>query len=92
MSYKTQAKLADDLEIRARITACVATEGEKEPQRWVTENKWLLSAQPGWDAAYAYAITAGNNHPGDDEGVITDGMILSAVQAIRPPAEVPAAQ
>jgi hypothetical protein len=92
MSYKTQAKLAEDTEIRARITACVASEGELEPVRWVHEKRWLLSAQPGWDAAYAYAITAGNNHPGDDEAVITDGQILSAVQALRAPAEAPAAQ
>lgn len=83
MSYKTQAKMADDAELRSRITACVATEGDTEPVRWAFENKWLISAQPGWDAAYAYAIAAGNTHPGDDEGVITDAMILSAVQAIR---------
>lgn len=90
MSYKTQAKLAEDTELSPRITAAVALEGEREPVQWVYANRWQLSAQPGWDAAYAYAIAAGNTHPGDDEGVITDGMILSAVQALRGTEATPA--
>lgn len=89
MSYKTQAKMAEDTELFSRIFACVASEGETQPVRWAFDNKWLISALPGWDAAYAYSLAAGNTHPGDDEGVITDGMILSGVQALRP-AEAPA--
>ncbi|WP_157992984.1 hypothetical protein [Leucobacter luti] len=45
-----------------------------------------MSAQPGWDAAYASALAAGNEEPGADPGVITDGMILAAVRALRNPA------
>jgi hypothetical protein len=67
MSYKTQALLAKDDQLLARVTACAATEGIPEP---------------GWDAAYAYAITAAIPNPGNDEGCITDGMILASVQAI----------
>ena len=83
MSYRTQSLLAHDESFLSRVTACVASEGESTPQRWAHENQWILSAQPGFDAAYAYAIAAGVVDPGNDEGVITDGQILAAVQAIR---------
>ena len=36
------------------------------------------------EAEYASAIAAGNPDPGGDPAVITDGMILSAVQANWP--------
>ena len=50
---------------------------------WTYQNKWAFSAQPGWDGAYAYAVVANPTlEPGDNEAVITDGMILSAVQAL----------
>ena len=54
---------------------------------WAQQQPWALSAQPGWDAAYASAIAAKNPAPGADEAVISDGMILAAVQALRPPPE-----
>jgi hypothetical protein len=41
-----------------------------------------LAASPGWDQAWSSALAAGNETPGRDPGVITDGMILSGVQAI----------
>ena len=82
MSYKTQALLAKDENMIARVTACAALEGIFEPYNWTFKRTWQLSAQPGWDAAYAYAITANVDNPGNDEGVITDGMILSAVQSM----------
>jgi hypothetical protein len=71
-----------DRELARRIVACAATEGVAEPEAWVVAHKWELSAQPGWDAAYAYAIDSKNLHPGEDEGVITDANILTAVQAL----------
>lgn len=36
------------------------------------------------EAEYESALAAGNDNPGGDESVITDGMILAAVQASWP--------
>jgi hypothetical protein len=82
MSYKTQALLAKDDQLLARATACAATEGIFEPAQWAYAHRWQLSAEPGWDAAYSYAVTANVPNPGNDEGCITDGMILTSVQAM----------
>lgn len=82
MSYTTQAQLAGDNEMIVRVTACAATQGIKTPETWAWDHKWQLSAQPGWDEAYAYAIDTGVQHPGSQISVITDAQILSAVQAI----------
>lgn len=88
MSYKTQAALSQDSTLFNRISACAALEKITDPVTWAYNNKWEFSAQPGWDAAYAYALAAHpGSQPGDDESVITDGMILSAVQAINVPQE-----
>lgn len=83
MSYSTQALMARDNALLLRVTACAADEGIANPETWAWSHQWELSAQPGWDAAYAYAITAENPNPGDDSGVVTDAMILSAVQSIK---------
>lgn len=82
MSYNTQIRMTLDRELAKRIVACAATEGVADPEAWVIANKWTLSAQPGWDAAYAYAIDSKNLHPGEDEAVIADASILTAVQSI----------
>ena len=46
--------------------------------------RWEVSAKSDIEAAYASALAAGNENPGGDEGVITDGMILAAVQSLAP--------
>lgn len=84
MSYKTQARLRGDGLLQLRITACSANENVTDFERWVTKHMWEFSAQPGWVAAYASAMANGSTEPGNDESVITDGMILSAVQALAP--------
>lgn len=81
MSYRTQALLASDVNLIARVTACAATQNVEGPLRWAWEHNWKLSSEPGWDAAYSYALNVGTVDPGNAEGVITDGMILSSVQA-----------
>lgn len=83
MSFRNQANLSDDYHLHRRITACAAKEGIPNPEAWVRERVWMLSAQPGWSAAYASAAVGGNTTPGNSEDVITDGMILAAVQAIK---------
>jgi hypothetical protein len=45
-----------------------------------------MAAQPGFGDAYASALAADPpvERPGNDPGVITDGMILGAVQSLLP--------
>lgn len=83
MSFRTQALLADDYSLQRRLAACAAKEGVPDPMGWVQARAWTLSAQPGWDAAYQSAVEVGNASPGSTDTVITDGMILSAVQSLR---------
>ena len=87
MSYATMARMAQDADRRRRVAACAASEGlGSRGPGWADEHAWEMAAQPGWDAAYAYALAAGVESPGADESVITDGMILAAVQPmITPP-------
>jgi hypothetical protein len=81
MSYRTQALLANDAHLLARVAACAATQGVEGPERWAWEHNWKLSAEAGWDAAYAYAVASESPDPGNAEGAVTDAMILAAVQA-----------
>lgn len=88
MSYATVFEIRQDAWIRNRVSACVAVEGlPGRPEEWMTENAWELAAQPGWADAWEYARTIHAEDPeylpGKDELVITDAMILSAVQLIH---------
>jgi hypothetical protein len=47
---------------------------------------WPVSSATDIEAAYESALAAHNPNPGGDPSVITDQMILSAVQANMPPA------
>lgn len=84
MSYNTQAALAVDGDLRNRVAACAATQGVPAPVQWADAHLWALSAAPGWDAAYSYALTSNVERPGYAENVITDGMILASVQPLVP--------
>lgn len=83
MSYSIQADLADDGFLRRRVTACAASEGETAPEEWAMQHRWALSASPGWASAYESAIANEIEKPGDSPAVISDGMILAAVQQLR---------
>lgn len=85
MSYTDVARMATDGHLRERIAACAAIEGVREPHptKWADDNQWQLAGSPGWGDAYAYAVLTGNEAPGRDNAVVSDGMILSAVQARR---------
>jgi hypothetical protein len=82
MTYLTIAAVAEDTAVRRRISACAAVEGVPDPETWAYRNSLSLAAQPGWAAAWESADAAGNPDPGSDPAVITDGMILAAVQAL----------
>jgi hypothetical protein len=81
MGYWEISSMAQDADLAARIRACAAQEIDGDPYSWQTENMLDLCASPGWGAAWSSALAAGNETPGRDPAVITDGMILSAVQA-----------
>lgn len=90
MSYKNVYDMAKDENLAIRIAGCVATQtGYTLPTGTVDHPvsiaeaiQWQCAGQPGWADAYAYAIATDVENPGLDEAVITDGMILSAVQSI----------
>jgi len=79
MSYTDQATLSRDAVFRGRLEACVTTESRsrtdtqigqatlKNPSVGVTAFMPWVTSQPGFDVP---------------ESTITDGMILSAVQAV----------
>lgn len=86
MSYLSIATCVGDNDIVQRVTACYVQEGGNAnslPPNLV----WGVSSKADIEAAYAYALTAGTERPGADETVVTDQMILSAVQSLLPQPE-----
>jgi hypothetical protein len=91
MSYNAIAAAAQDPNLRERIAACLAqeTDGVEQPTALADLYMWRLAASPGWGEAYDYARDTrllSNPVPvGADPAVITDAMILAAVQAVLAP-------
>lgn len=86
MSYLTITRMVQSGVLQQRMIACAAQElhDGQDPVTWVGLNTWLLCASPGWSEAWdsADAAAGANGDHGHNEGVITDGMILSAVQGL----------
>lgn len=86
MTYANIAAMQADGALARRLAACAAQQNVSKPETWVALNSWKLAAEPGWDAAWSSALAANTGNttyePGSDEGVITDAMILSAVQPL----------
>jgi hypothetical protein len=88
MSYNGIADMARNEPLQLRLTAAAASEGLYNPMMWVSQYIWNLVAQPGWADAFTYAQATADPEdlnyvdPGRNEAVITDGMILSAVQSL----------
>lgn len=87
MSYWDIAQISHSGDLQERVQACAAQEVDDDPYEWTAVNMLNLAAEPGWAEAWASATAAGNPAPGKDPAVITDGMILSAVQALTPAAD-----
>lgn len=91
MSYATQSLLAQDLDFLNRCNAAAAKEipsdSPTNPLSYVAQHIWTLAAAPGFDEAYDSALAGGVGRPGWEEAVISDGQILSAMQALL--ADVP---
>jgi hypothetical protein len=82
MTYWDVANLSDDPDFRARCTASLAQEQHPQPEQQAYAWRWLYAGQPGFGDAYASAIVSEVPNPGRDPGVITDGQILAATQAL----------
>lgn len=92
MSYSTIALIAASETLFPRLVACAATLGKPKPvEQWVEAHRWEIAASTGWSDAWDAALTG---DPGPDIGsnpeVITDAMILAAIQPLDAPAEPPA--
>jgi hypothetical protein len=85
MSYNTVHACANDQAFIGRLTAACAQEGADQPDAAAYSVRWPVSAKSDIESAYASALAAGNENPGGDESVITDGMILSAIQSLELP-------
>ena len=89
MSYLTQNEIANNRAMLDRVAQAAAQEDKaSDPDRWTYENRRDWAAAPGWDAAWESSRVAHPEEdydPGTDEAVITDGMILSQVQAMGTP-------
>jgi hypothetical protein len=86
MTYNTVGKIASSQGLNKRVNACAAQEGAVNMSMWVLNNIWTVAASPGWAEAWeaAEGNMTDNDNPdlGARSNVITDGMILAAVQPI----------
>lgn len=97
MSYATVSIIAQDPDLAARVRGCIANEvmanqymstSTLRSRLDLSASMWLLAASTGWAPAWESALAADRTgNPltiGNDPAVITDGMILAAVKALRP--------
>lgn len=88
MSYLNQAEIAEDSWMIKRVSQCATQENIEDADTWVLTNRRVWAAAPGWDAAWSSARASHPDdvqyNPGADEAVITDEMILSQVQLMKP--------
>lgn len=104
MSYNTMSKAVRDQALVDRVNAAAQQEARNGPNAdtavaanlrrnlYGAADPFMWAVASDTEAAYASALAAENPNPGGDESVITDGMILSAVQAHwpdEPPAGTP---
>lgn len=83
VTYAAIALAAQDEHLRRRIAACIAQEApddDRHPIAHADAVIWACCAAPGGGDAYAYALATDVPDPGNDPAVISDAMILGAVQ------------
>ena len=90
MSYETVAQCATDPQMRLRIAAAIAQEdavgttAQTGALYQADKIQWQCASEPGWGEAWESAIAGGTTDIGNDPAVISDAMILSAVQKHLP--------
>lgn len=90
MSYLAHAKITEDPYIIMRVKACVSSKGVLNAHEWTMRHIWSIAASPGWAEAYGALLdgedttdpAAWGGSIGADPNVITDSMILSAVDSV----------
>jgi hypothetical protein len=69
-----------------RIAGAAAEQGAENPFMWANNYIWKLASHSDWVSAWDYAEASKTVNQNPDTGarddVITDGMLLSAVQAL----------
>jgi len=85
MAYSDVALLSADNDFIMRTRAAAAQEGEADPVQWSNAYIWQMAGSPGFGDKYASALAAEVPRPGNDQSVISDPEILSAIQALRTP-------
>lgn len=98
MSYNSLAAQVTDIALMNRVDAAAHQEAIENPEAAASDFGAAVRANTvspavvlGWpvsvatETEYEYALNAENPNPGGDDTVITDAMILSAVQANWPP-------
>lgn len=81
--YLTQSEIANDPHMHERVAQCAAEQNAPgNADTWAANSRRVWAAAPGWAAAWESALAGGVTDPGSDPGVITDGMILTQVQAM----------
>lgn len=87
MSYNTIVAMAASQSLQARVAACAAEEGNTQARLWAANNILTLvaTAGPGLQTAWDTGTDDDNANPdtGKRDDVVTDAMILSAVQALK---------
>lgn len=88
MTYYATQEMAASGSLHNRITACAAQEGFTNPVEWTAQHVWAVVARTDWSDAWTYAKDNYNINQNPDIGarndVISDAMILAAVQAVGP--------
>jgi hypothetical protein len=87
MAYRNIVQMAGSQSLIQRIAAAAAMEDKNDALSWASQNIWRLAASPGWDTAWEGAEqqsnrTKFNPDTGMRDDVITDAMILAAVQSL----------
>ena len=87
MSYNAIYACATDPDFRNRVAACAVQEGAAPAggEAYATQHALTIASRKDIEAAWAHSLTANPYHSrrGHDESIITDQMILSAVQAMK---------
>lgn len=86
MSYRSIMTMASSQSLRTRVAACAAEQGADNAVQWTEQHIIKLCTSPGWREAWAYAVDTYQINLNPDTGVrddvISDTMILAAVQPI----------
>lgn len=87
MSYNAIYDCANDPDFRNRIAACAVQEGAAPAggEAYAVQNALTIAARKDIEAAWQHSMTSNPYHSrrGHDETIITDQMILAAVQALK---------